>query len=907
MAESVVTLMAISFSKSRLTFLHAPDNAWSAAQEATASGHRFDVGKIASGMLRASRHRVVRTAGIACLALFGLVSVALAQDTEPPVAPPAFTPATPPQAQPVDQPPVAPPVAPTEPPVAQPVSPAPADATTDAAPVVPIVVVPAPAEERFNNAMASFNAKQYADAVVALSDFVRDFPQDRRREEALFRLAESYRFLGHSDDALAAYTFQVQNYPDGPLRVNAELKRGAILFDAGKFTDAIEPLQWVADKGDGDLQQAAKYFLGRALLVTQKEAEGRAQLQALVGQNPTGKFAGGAAQSLAELDDTQKNYGEAAKLWQAAVTLSPNPRDKATAAARGGWSALQAKQPETAEKLFQAARQFDATGDARKVANTGLLRLLFQQKRYSEWGQIYTMEKDKLLDSARSEVLYDLGHAQFALKHWPEAVAGFDQYLAAFGTESSAVTAAYERFLALAQITPEKTAGEAEAYLKAWPKSPYRPRVRLLQAQELSREKKFTEALPLWENLAVVNGEDSWPHQDILLELARTYDELGNFPKAATAYQAYLDDLSAHPNTDKTVQAQRVLRAQARLALCLQKSDQLLAATEAWKAVQADAPGGSPEQETALESLGLIYARGGPAQEGDMVATFRALLDKFPNSPLNALAAFSVGDSLFKMRHYGDAESFFLKARLGDAPTWRQPATQRLVLGAYGQKDYDKTVAYVKEYDPIPPPADPVAAHAALLPASIFYWLGQTAQKASNWSDAETYYARFLQNPDDANLIWSGWWNLGQVQGQRKEWAAAVASYQKCRDSHAPQAGGAESTDLLLAMGRAELGAKNTDAAKKLGDEALLQEPEGPRSASARMLLGETAFAAQNYPEAARMFATLAVLFDDPKITPQAIYRAADSFEHAGDAKSAVDWRQKLSDKYPQFQPVPYL
>jgi hypothetical protein len=55
------------------------------------------------------------------------------------------------------------------------------------------------------------------------------------------------------------------------------------------------------------------------------------------------------------------------------------------------------------------------------------------------------------------------------------------------------------------------------------------------------------------------------------------------------------------------------------------------------------------------------------------------------------------------------------------------------------------------------------------------------------------------------------------------------------------------------------------------------------------------------------MFATIAVLFDDPQIAPQAMTRTADAFEKAGDAKSAANWRQKLKDKYPQYQPVPYL
>ena len=190
------------------------------------------------------------------------------------------------------------------------------------------------------------------------------------------------------------------------------------------------------------------------------------------------------------------------------------------------------------------------------------------------------------------------------------------------------------------------------------------------------------------------------------------------------------------------------------------------------------------------------------------------------------------------------------------------------------------------------------------MPAALFYWLGETARKAGKWDEAEAYYLHVTQHPDPSDLLAGAWWQLGEVQSQRKEWPAAVASYEKYRQLK-PDA--KDATVVLLALGRAQLGAQNLDAAKKLGEQALLQEPEGPRSAAARMLLGETAFATQSYPEAARMFATLAVLFDDAQITPQAIARAADAFDKAGDAKSATDWRQKLKDKYPQYQAIPYL
>jgi len=832
------------------------------------------------------------------LIVIGLAAFATplpAQTPDVPVAPPATTPATPPVAQPVDQPPVAQPVPATS-------------ADTSAAPAVAnpasAIIVTTPAVARFETAMTFFNAGQYVDAVTAFSEFIGNFPQDRHREEALYRLAESYRSLKRPDDALAAYTYQVENYPDGLLRTNAELQRGAILFDEQKFSDAVPPLQYVVDKGDGGLQEAAKYLLGRALLAAQKETDGIALLQGLANEQPPGKFTGDAAQILAERADGQNHFSEALTLWKKALAQATDPAAKATLAARGGWSALQAKKLEEAEKLFRITRQNDASGESRKVANTGLLRLLFQQKRYSEWVGIYTAEKDKLLDSARSEILYDLGHAQFALKHWPEAVAGFDEYLAAFATQNAAVTAAYERFLAQTQIDRTKTPTEAEAYLKAWPKSPYRAQVRLLEAQEFSREKNFAQALPLWQALASEPASDSWPRQDILLQLARTHDELKNWTQAATAYQAFLDDAYAHPGSSSGSRARQLLSAQARLAVCLQNSNQLLAATDAWKALLSQAPAGTPEEEAALESLGLIYAQGGPAQEPQMVETFRKLLAQFPQSPLRAMAAFSVGDSLFKNRDYAGAEPLLLDARNWDAKTWLQPAMQRLVLGSYGMKDDAKTIAYLKEYDAIPAPADPQAALAARLPAALFYWLAESARQSGRWDEAEIYYMRVTRHPDPGDLLAGAWWQLGEVQSHRKEWTAAVASYGKYRQLK-PDA--KDATTVLLALGRAELGAGDTDTAKKLGDQALLQEPEGPRSAAARMLLGETAFAAQSYAEAARSFATLALLFDDPKITPQAMSRAADAFDRAGDGKSSGDWRQKLKVKYPDFQPVSYL
>jgi len=836
--------------------------------------------------------------GIAAWTL-GALSI-FAQDTTAPLAPPADN----------SQPPVAQPANGSgAPPVALPAN----GADTNAAPVPGAdLIVANPAEARFTAAMSSYSAGQYADAVGALSQFIADFPQDRHREEALYRLAESYRVLKHTDDALQAYAYQVENYPDGLFRVDAEMQRGAIQFDAQKYADSIPPLQYVSEKGDGALQLAANYLLGRAFLQTQKEPQGRALLEPIADAAPANKFSGDAAQTLATLDDSQEKFVDAFPLWQKAVAQATDPGVKAIAAARGGWSAMEAKKLDEAEALFRIGRGTDAPVDARKVANTGLLHLLFAKKHYGDWLKVYgeavTPHGAELMDSAREEILYDHGQAEFALKHWKEAVAAFDAYLTAYPTSDSAVTAAYQRFLADTQIDPARAPAEGDAYLKSWPKSSYRAQVQLLQAQELSREQKFSDAVTLWESLTNEPAKAEWPHEQILLELARAYDELDNFPKAATAYQNYVDALASRTKPNDAQEQKKLtsqmLAAQSRLAVCLQKSDQLLAATNAWSAVLSLAPDGSAQQESALESLALIYAKGGPNQSGQMVDTFRKILDKFPNSPLRAMAAFTMGNDLFSKRDYAGAERLLLNARSWDAKTWEQPATQRLVLAAFGMKNYGATVGYLNEYDTVPAPSDPQAALAARLPAALFYWLAETARQSGKFPDAEAYYLRVIRHPEPGNLLAGAWWELGEVQSARKEWTQAVSSYEDYRGLDPKSK---DATTVLLALGRARLGTGDFDTAKKIAEQIMLQEPEGPHNAEGRMLLGETAFGRGDFPEAAKQFDLIAELFEDPMITPQAEARAADAFERAGDEKSAAKCRDKLKSAYPQFQEKAYL
>jgi len=102
-------------------------------------------------------------------------------------------------------------------------------------------------------------------------------------------------------------------------------------------------------------------------------------------------------------------------------------------------------------------------------------------------------------------------------------------------------------------------------------------------------------------------------------------------------------------------------------------------------------------------------------------------------------------------------------------------------------------------------------------------------------------------------------------------------------------------------QGDAQVALRRFEEAQKSVDETLQLQPEGSLNAKARLLGGKLLYAQAKYDEAAKAYQSIAVLYDDKDITPQALTRAAEAFDKAGrpdDAKKAND---ELKAKYPTY------
>jgi tetratricopeptide (TPR) repeat protein len=142
------------------------------------------------------------------------------------------------------------------------------------------------------------------------------------------------------------------------------------------------------------------------------------------------------------------------------------------------------------------------------------------------------------------------------------------------------------------------------------------------------------------------------------------------------------------------------------------------------------------------------------------------------------------------------------------------------------------------------------------------------------------------------------WFYLGDAQMKLNQPAAAEVSLQKFLETTSDPAAKAK---VLLALGEAKIGAHKPDDAQKIADEIMTLQPEGRVNAQARLLAGEVEMERQQFEKAGKAFMSVALLYDDPEITPQALAKAAKAYQKAGKPDEAERASAQLHQKYPDY------
>ena len=153
------------------------------------------------------------------------------------------------------------PVASTETGASQP-APAPAPATTPSDPAPSAGVDPFAEQQAYQGAFDLLKSARYEDAAAAFTQFIAEYPAGSYADNAQYWLGETYYITRRFEPALQEFQRLVSSYPDSPKLPGALLKIGYTHVELGNKAEAEQVLSDLEERYQGS---AAAKLAGRKL------------------------------------------------------------------------------------------------------------------------------------------------------------------------------------------------------------------------------------------------------------------------------------------------------------------------------------------------------------------------------------------------------------------------------------------------------------------------------------------------------------------------------------------------------------------------------------------------------------------------------------------------------------------
>ena len=399
----------------------------------------------------------------------------------------------------------------------------------------------------------------------------------------------------------------------------------------------------------------------------------------------------------------------------------------------------------------------------------------------------------------------------------------------------------------------------------------------MLKAEALYKQQRFADAAPVYEEL---RASELTPklRAEAAYKLGWCHIQLKDVARSIDALSYFLKTFPDHP------QAPSVL---SQRALAFQQNQNADAAIGDLNFLIKNYPA-AKEREAAIQQKALLL--GELNREAEMAQTFQQLLKEYPKSSAVAQANYYIGKAAFDGKDYKRAITSLDAARRLNREQYYNLATLRIILAHYYLRDRKATITEVDGFL--------AASGNANVPAEVLEWLGIEYYNDKNYLMAEKYLGVLARTENPAGIKPDFWFYLGDAAGKLKHYDEAENAYSRYLQNSTDAAGKAKT---LLALGATKIAAHKPDDAEKIAAEIMTLQPEGKVNAEARLLAGDVEFERQRFEDAGKAYAGVALLYDDPAITPRALDKAADAYRRAGKTEEADHVAKQLRDRYPNY------
>jgi len=760
------------------------------------------------------------------------------------------------------------------------------DALSDPSGPVP-TETEAPDRRQLDYANALFGRKLHDLAIPEYEKFLGQYPSASGRASAYFYLAECYRALNRGPAARTAFQSVLDEHGESEFAGPAAYGVAEILFNQKDYNGALALFHRSAAKSkEAALALSARYFEARCLEnLDRKEDAANLYLQVVEAKNPN-PYREDARLAAGSILVARGRKSEALKQYEALAGETGKPALKAEATVRAGMVAIDLYQGEKgkadkamlekATSLLQKGRSLPEAGRWRGIAQTGLLRLLYSSGQYAQLLTEYKRGLEEVPEDLRAEMMLLAANSERQLGHEKEAEAVYAQIVAKYPNRDEAKDASYQRLINIYNSDPTALVAEVDQYLSTNPTLERGDQAKLLKAEAFYKQGNFAEAAPLYEMLRASQLSPKL-RAESAYKLGWCYVQMKRPPQIIEAFGYFLKAFPDNPQAPSAL---------TQRALAQQEAKNYDAAIADLNTLLTSFPA-AREREAALQQKALLM--GQQDNPKGMTEAFQQLLKEFPKSAVAAQANYYIGKAAFEAKEYKTALPALDAARKLNKEQYQTPATVRIVSSYFYQKNRAALTGEIDKFL--------VATPDAKIPGEILQWLGIEYYNEKNYPAAEKYLS-VLGNSDLGNVNPDFWFYLADAQTKVGKFAGAEASYEKYLQTATDPAA---KVKTLLALGATKIAAHKADEAQKIAEEIMGLQPEGRVNAEARLLAGDVQLERGHFEEAGKAFMGVALLYDDPTITPRALQKAASAYEKAGKKIEADRATQELRAKYPGF------
>lgn len=757
-----------------------------------------------------------------------------------------------------------------------------------------------PDDDMFDFATLAYDRQEWNMAAQSYAKYLQQYPSGRQVPDALYRIGECYMKQNLLKQAAGYYEEVVNRYPASEGAPSAAYRLGAMTFNDSSFVDSAKYFDFCESKTkSAQVRLAAAYNKSRAYEMSGDKAQQATALNSVIAVKTNNPYRETALLTLGSLYLGQDKKTEALPIFDELVKTSADRAIVAEASIRAAVLYAELKKPDESIAMFEKALRMPETSEQnRGISLVGIIQALYAKGDYDGVIDYYNKNAEVLPPGeSRAKMLLLVGHSYRMRKSYARAVEVYlliEQY---HPDTEEAFDAGYWKLYCF-YLLNDKDLGEfANAFIarhaQKHPDHEYLSLARLIRADFYFNKGDFQQAALSYNDVSL----DKLPEKlrpGTLFNMGWAQGEAGRHQEAVGTFTRFINEYPDH---------EYIPKAYARRGLANRDARDLPKAKADFEHVTKQFPK-SDACELSWLQLGFIAME--QKDPKGTIAAFETLLKKFPATTAAAQAYYGIGRGYFDQKMYDKAVPSLRRSIEIDSKDYLEKSSQLIILCDYARQNADNLAKTIDSYLQSKPDG--------LVPPNILKWLGLKLYSGDDYKRA----ARFLelavtpQTPENTEpVVWN---YLGMAQLQNQQYDASIQATDNFLKTEPDSAARARAQ---LTKGSALLGKGQFDEADKVAQEALQVVKDGRLQAELLILEGDI-FAAEGdklaaegqkdaavskWKDAAAKYAVPSQFFDDPDVTPSALYKAAQVLQKAGDAAKAKQMLQQLQQRYPKYQP----